>query len=118
MATATVEEFKIELDPYGEDWRWEDNYDELQSFFCNQDFDYFRINGRNMGWTHADGFIVVRGEQVIDALKLDGDYRLEFIFTSSELAMPVKVARYSHDEPMGAFFDIVQATEADIENYA
>ena len=118
MATATIEEFTIELDPYAEDWRWEDNYDELQSFFCNQDFEYFRINGRNMGWTHSEGFIVVRGEQVIEALKLNGDFRLEFIFTSSELAMPVKVARFSHDEPTGAFFDIVQATEEDIENYA
>lgn len=116
--TVLEKEFKIELDPYCEDWMWEDNYDELQSFFCNQDFDYFRINGRNMGWTHADGFIIVRGEQVLDALKLNGDYRLEFIFQSSELAMPVKVARFSHDEPMGAFFDIVQATEEDIENYA
>lgn len=118
MATATLEEFRLELDPYGEEWRWEDNYDELQSFFCNQDFDYFRINGHNMNWTHDDGFIVVRGEKVIDALKLNGDYRLEFIFQSSELAMPVKVVRYSHDEPMGAYFDIVQATEEDIENYA
>lgn len=118
MATATIEEFRIELDPYAEDWRWEDNYDELQSFFCNQEFDYFRINGRAMGWTRADGFVVVRGEQVIDALKLNGDYRLEFIFESSELAMPVRVVRYSHDEPTGAYFDIVEATEEDIENYA
>lgn len=118
MTTAILEEFRIELDPYAEDWEWEDNYDELQSFFCNQDFDYFRINGRNMGWTHAEGFTVVRGENVIDALKINGDYRLEFIFQGTEKAMPVGVARFSHDEPVGAFFDIVQATEEDIENYA
>ena len=118
MTTVLEKEFRIELDPYGEDWRWEDNHDELQSFFCNQDFEYFRINGRAMGWTRADGFVVVKGAQVIEALSLNGDYRLEFIFESSELAMPVRAVRYSHDEPMGAYFDIVQATEADIENYA
>lgn len=116
--STTIQEFQIELDPYAEQWEWEDNYDELQSFFCNRDFDYFRINGSDMGWTRADGFTIVRGEKVIDALKLNGDYRLVFIFQGTEMAMPVRVVRYSHDEPMGASFDIVEASAEDIETYA
>ena len=113
-----VNEFQIELDPYDEQEDWESAVEDVESIFADSPHDYFRIDGRNMGWTHATGFIVVRSDLIIEALRINGDYRLVFTFSDVLTATTVKVARYSHDEPTGAFFEIKGATESEVEDFA
>ena len=112
-----VNEFQIELDPYDEQEDWESAVEDVENIFADSPHDYFRIDGRNMGWTHATGFIVVKSDLIIEALRINGDYRLVFTFTDVLTATTVKVARYSHDEPMGAYFEIEKATDAEVEDF-
>lgn len=115
---SVVNEFQIELDPYAEDeFAWEDAVEGVEDIFANSPHDYFRISGRDMGWTRRSGFTVVKSEDILKALSINGDYRLVFTFTDVLTATTVKVARYSHDEPMGAYFEIEKATDAEVEDF-
>lgn len=59
-----------------------------------------RIDGRAMTWLRREGYAVVDADKVLDALTINGDFRLVFTLDGAELTC----ARYSHDEPTGAFF--------------
>lgn len=114
---SVVEEFQIELDPYAEDFEWEQAVEEVEDIFANSPHEYFRISGRNMGWTHRSGFLITKSDLIIESLRINGDYRLVFTFTDVLTATTVKVVRYSHDEPMGAYFEIEKATDEEVEEY-
>jgi hypothetical protein len=115
---SVVEEFTIELDPHAEDeFAWEDAVEGLEDIFADSPHNYFRIDGKNMGWTRRSGYTIAKSEDILKALSIDGDYRLVFTFSDVLTATTVKVARYSHDEPMGAFFEIAKATDEEVEEY-
>lgn len=59
-----------------------------------------RIDGRAMTWLRRDGYAVVEADKVLDALQINGDFRLVFTLEGTDL----KCVRYSHDEPVGAYF--------------
>ena len=69
----------------------------------NKATDTVRIEGKNMGWTHASGWLVTEVKNLLDALSLRGDYTLTFVLEPDK---PLSVTRYSHDEPMGASFEV------------
>lgn len=114
---SVVNEFQIELDPYAEQFEWESAVEDVENIFADSPHDYFRIDGKNMGWTHRSGFTIAKSDSIIEALSINGDYRLVFTFTDVLTATTVKAARYSHDEPMGAYFEIVKATDAEVEDF-
>ena len=60
------------------------------------------IIGRNISWQHYSGTKTVAfdADSVIDAMRLNGDFRLSFQLQGTELT----AVRYSHDEPTGASF--------------
>lgn len=62
-------------------------------------------SGKNMGWTHASGEAETEATYngVMALLSWNGDHRLKFVFETNE---PIRVTRYSHDEPTGAQFEI------------
>jgi hypothetical protein len=59
-----------------------------------------RIDGRAMTWLRREGYAVVDADKVLDALTINGDFRLVFTLDGAELTC----IRYSHDEPTGASF--------------
>lgn len=61
--------------------------------------------GKNMGWQNLSGSgeISASVDNVLKLVTLNGDYTLSFVFEKDE---PIRVTRYSHDEPMGANFEI------------
>lgn len=65
------------------------------------------IQGRNMTWLRSDGWIVVQPERVIEAIKLNADFRIVFTLNGTDLS----AVRYSHDEPTGASFTLSPTTE-------
>ena len=68
------------------------------------------IKGHAMGWMRLDGYATVPVENILDALAINGDYKLHFILSNdySELS----VIRYSHDEPTGASFTVEQSLKS------
>ena len=62
-------------------------------------------SGKNMGWTHAsgEGELPASVDNVMRFVTLNGDYTLKFVFEKDE---PIRITRYSHDEPTGASFEI------------
>ena len=114
---SVVNEFQIELDPYSESDEWEMAVEDVENIFADSPYSHFRIDGKNMGWTHRTGFCVVESKNIIEALRINGDYRLVFTFSDVLTATTVKVVRYSHDEPMGAYFEISKATDEEVEEY-
>jgi hypothetical protein len=110
--------FSIELDNSSDEFDWEDARMALDDIFEASDMTHFRINGEGMGWTRVSGYKVVPYDKVAEALFLDGDFRIVFTFLDGILTKaPVKAVRYSHDEPVGASFTIVAASEFDIEDF-
>jgi len=69
--------------------------------------DWVKIESARMGWRGVSGYAVTRAddESIIKKLSLNGEWRLDFIFNGEELG----VTRYSHDEPVGAYFTINKA---------
>lgn len=59
-----------------------------------------RIYGVGMGWQRRDGWTITDVTSLLDAVRLDGDYRIEFSLDGATLS----AIRYSHDEPTGCVF--------------
>lgn len=116
----TQKEVKIEIDSnctctdeYG-DWAgecfgcWQDNVEIFNELLTewktvvgyDEDKHVVWIEGRAMGWQRRSGHTAVVSERVLDALSINGDYRLVFKFDNHSLTC----VRYSHDEPTGASF--------------
>jgi hypothetical protein len=55
------------------------------------------VLGMGIGWNHSAGRFYVDFEDFLEAFTINGDYRLEFVWTDYGL----RVRRWSHDEPMG-----------------
>lgn len=80
-----------------------------QAHIDDMGIEYFHVSGRDMLWTRVSGFIVADRLNVIEALTINGDFRLVFTFTPD--AKTFTVVRYSHDEPTGASFTVREATD-------
>jgi len=101
-----LDEDNKEFDCYGDCFT--DNADYLNDYVIpswitnNKVFakDYVRIEGINLGWTHASGYTIVEPKGILEALKINGDFRIEFRLKGGELS----ARRWSHDEPTGAYF--------------
>lgn len=81
-------------------WAWSHGFAFLDGFTV-------RIDGEAMGWTRASGYLVTDSDNLLAALKINGDYRLDFTLDGETL----RVVRYSHDEPTGASFTITATDE-------
>ena len=73
--------------------------------------EYVRIVGRDMGWTHASGWTVVPVGDMLEAFKINGQWRLVVTLDDEGL----RVVRYSHDEPTGASFTCTLVDEPEGE---
>ena len=80
--------------------------EQLNAWIERTNADWVRIESSRMGWRGVSGYAVVRGNElaIINALGLNGEWRLIFTITQDTL----EVARYSHDEPVGAYFTITK----------
>lgn len=78
----------------------------LNNWIAQLELSHIEIQGRNMGWTRANGAMIIDAdsEELIKALQLNGDFRLEFELPDEDFDHDFKVTRYSHDEPTGATF--------------
>lgn len=93
---------------------WQDNKDFFNELLqewktvvgYNENTNVVWIAGTAMGWQRRSGHAVVEADKVLDALSLNGDYRLVFTFDGADLTC----ARYSHDEPTGASFTLTMHT--------
>ncbi len=61
--------------------------------------DFVRIDGKRLTWQGLDGYKVTEFDDVLNSLKINGDYRVTLSLTGSELT----ATRSSHDE-YGASF--------------
>lgn len=86
----------------------------LPDWYCrNQgDFDYVLIEGKAMGWTRAEGFLLVEFDSLVDSLKINGEYTLRFKLEGKELS----AVRTSHDEPTGAFFTFSLLDDVEVQD--
>ncbi len=55
------------------------------------------VVGMGIGWANSSGRFYVEFEDILDPFIINGDYRLEFVWTDYGL----RVQRWSHDEPTG-----------------
>jgi len=108
--------YEITLDNTVEDeWEYEDAQGEIQFAVERLGADYVFIQGEGMGWTRASGYIVVPPKQVVNALSLNGEYRI-VLTVNDEDATDLRAVRYSHDEPTGASFTFRPATDEEVED--
>lgn len=61
-----------------------------------------RIHGSAMGWLRRTGHHDTSARGILDALSINGDYKLVATYEDGELSF----VRYSHDEPTGASFTL------------
>ena len=94
------------------DWDYEDHHNEyIQDFTealkkINPEGLEYKIEGKNMRWTHVSGeTIALDEEQVIEKLKFGSDYSI-FVNEVKDGDTEITLMRYSHDEPTGASFTI------------
>jgi len=112
----TSDTFTVELDTNAEEeYEYEDAMFVLDFYFSKSPVEYFRIEGRNMGWQHQGGHIVVPSNKVVEALTLNGDYRIVITLPNEGDITEFTAVRYSHDEPCGASFTARPATEDEVE---
>jgi hypothetical protein len=60
------------------------------------------VKGSGMGWTRVSGVAYCfadEPDQLIKLLTINGDYRIEFMFSEDYKTLTAR--RYSHDEPIG-----------------
>ena len=89
-------------------WGWcyqyaeEDTDNTLDEWARRNDYpsDTVRIESKAIGWRQVAGYAVTSLEGVAKVLRLNGDYRIEFIVEGNDLT----IKRWSHDEPTGATF--------------
>lgn len=114
---ATLEKYTIELDNNAEDeFEFEWAEEQLAELFDKSDVGTYHLSSERMNWDGVSGFTVVDYKQVVNALKLNGDYRIEFHVDEATPDNYV-VLRYSHDEPCGARFIVRPATDEEVEQY-
>jgi hypothetical protein len=65
------------------------------------------IDAKGMGWQRVSGRAIVDMTDILPALRVNGDYRLEVTLDGGELS----AVRSSHDEPCGASFRITFTNE-------
>ena len=65
---------------------------------------FVRIDGKNMGWQNLFGYTIVRAnsKELLESLSINGEWTIAFTFSDNLLT----VTRFSHDEPMGAYFTV------------
>ena len=91
------EDDKSNLEYLLRDWATANNFD--------GDNQLVRIEGRGMTWQNREGSTVIEFESIIDALQINGEYRLTFTLDGANLT----ASRGSHDEYHALFkFTIVQ----------
>jgi hypothetical protein len=78
----------------------------LDKWIAELELSHIEVQGRGMGWTRANGSVIIDAdaEELIKAMQLRGDFRLEFELPDQDYDHDFKVMRYSHDEPTGATF--------------
>jgi hypothetical protein len=78
----------------------------LDKWIAELELSHIEVQGRKMGWTRANGSVIIDAdaEELIKAMQLRGDFRLEFDLPDEDYDHDLKVMRYSHDEPTGATF--------------
>jgi hypothetical protein len=64
------------------------------------DVEFITVEASGLGWRNASGQTVITGtaKNVVDMLRLNGDYRAEFYFSAND---KLTARRWSHDEPTG-----------------
>lgn len=108
--------YEITLDTNAEDeWDYEDAEGEMKFAFERLGADNLFIQAEGMGWTRASAYIVVPVSRAVDALKLNGEYRV-VLTVNDEDATDLRAVRYSHDEPTGASFTFRPATDEEVED--
>lgn len=65
------------------------------------------IQTNRMNWNGISGHAIVEFKNILNALKLDGDWNIKFYLDGKDLV----AYRYSHDEPTGAEFTITITNE-------
>ena len=74
------------------------------------DWNTVRITGRNMGWRSTSGEAVVSFDDVLNALKINGDFTLRFKHEGTVLT----ATRSSHDEYCAGFsFTLIKDKESE-----
>lgn len=68
-----------------------------------------RVYSPSMGWLRQEAWTVTDVTSLLDSIRLNGDYRLNFMLDGVYLS----AVRYSHDEPTGAPFVFNLITEED-----
>jgi hypothetical protein len=70
---------------------------------------YLKIEGRAMGWQRLQGYAICQGtwESFYNKLRINGEYTLRFKLAGDSFT----VIRSSHDEPTGAFFEVLASKE-------
>ena len=68
-----------------------------------------RVYGVGMGWQRRDGWLITDVTSLLDSVRLNGDYTLNFTLNGKDLS----AVRYSHDEPTGCQFAFKLITEED-----
>jgi hypothetical protein len=63
-----------------------------------------RLEGSRMTWRNVSGYLDLEADKLVEALTIAGDFRLTFTLSSDHRTL--KVRRGSHDEPMGAYFEV------------
>lgn len=68
-----------------------------------------RVYSPAMGWLRQEAWTVTDVTNLLDSVRLNGDYTLNFTLDGKDLS----AVRYSHDEPTGAPFVFNLVTEED-----
>lgn len=100
---------------------WYAQRDDIDSFIedwlCDNDADketYVRITCDSHRWNHTGFRALVKAEDILNALSLNADFRLEFRIDNFGV---LSATRYSHDENVGtAPFVVTIASEEDLQD--
>lgn len=113
----STDTYKVELntDDCADEHEWSWLCLGAQAHIDDRGVEYFHVSGRDMLWDRVAGYTIAERERVIDALSLNGSFRLVFSF--AEGSKTFTAIRYSHDEPVGASFTIREATEEEVNEY-
>ena len=88
------------------EWQKEDVFHLLDEWYTLNEIDeddVILIKGRRMTWQNLEGSAKTDTLNLDSVLSINGDFRIEW-----KLDVPTKTltaTRWSHDEPMGAYFD-------------
>lgn len=83
---------------------YEDELDNLQLclnlWLDRHEVEFLTVEASGLGWRNASGQTVITGtaKNVVDMLRINGDYRAEFYFSADD---KLTARRWSHDEPTG-----------------